>query len=380
MQKQKSDWNVSKKIAITVGVLYLVIHYWDDLVHGISSFLDAASPLFLGAVIAYVVNILMQFYEKYYMQICKWSVIRKYQKIFCMTLAFLSVFLVLAVLWQIICPVLLDCIIVFAEKLPQTLDSLSEWLTKNSPECCFLLEKAGFMNGGNMDWEQLLTRISIAYLQPVNGMMESVVDLCTGIISGLLVLFLAVIFSIYLLLRKEKISRDIRHFLCLKIGKRGRKHVWYFLEIVNHSFRHFIIGQFVEAVILGALCMIGMAVFQFPYAGMIGSLVGVTALIPLAGAYVGAGIGALMIYTESPVQALLFLLFLVVLQQIEGNIIYPKVVGTSLGLPGIWVLASVIVGGSLWGILGMFLSVPLAASVYQMIQDYMKKNKNEKFL
>ena len=142
---------------------------------------------------------------------------------------------------------------------------------------------------------------------------------------------------------------------------------------MNGCFRRFLVGQCTEAVILGLLCMAGMLLFRFPYATMVGALIGFTALIPVAGAYIGAGVGAFMIFTVSPVKALLFLVFIVVLQQLEGNLIYPKVVGSSIGLPGIWVLAAVTVGGGILGIFGMLLAVPLAAACYQMVREDVRK-------
>ena len=141
----------------------------------------------------------------------------------------------------------------------------------------------------------------------------------------------------------------------------------------GRRFRRFLVGQCTEAVILGLLCMAGMLLFRFPYATMVGALIGFTALIPVAGAYIGAGVGAFMIFTVSPVKALLFLVFIVVLQQLEGNLIYPKVVGSSIGLPGIWVLAAVTVGGGILGIFGMLLAVPLAAACYQMVREDVRK-------
>ena len=146
------------------------------------------------------------------------------------------------------------------------------------------------------------------------------------------------------------------------------------LGIFDDCFRKYLVGQCTEAVILGALCALGMMIFKFPYAVMIGTLIGFTALIPVAGAYIGAAVGAIMILTVSPVQSLLFLVFIVVLQQIEGNLIYPKVVGSSLGLPALWVLAAVTIGGGVMGIPGMLLGVPISAALYRLIkQDVLKK-------
>ena len=141
------------------------------------------------------------------------------------------------------------------------------------------------------------------------------------------------------------------------------------LKVLNDCFHRYVVGQCVEAVIIGVLCMIGMFIFRFPYATMIGTLVGFTALVPIAGAYIGAVVGAFMILTVSPLQAVLFVVYLTVLQQLEGNLIYPRVVGTSLGLPGMWVLAAVTVGGGLYGILGMLIGVPLAAAAYRLLKE-----------
>lgn len=149
------------------------------------------------------------------------------------------------------------------------------------------------------------------------------------------------------------------------------------MGVFNDAFHSFIVGQCMEAVILGCLCVVGMWILRFPYATMIGCLVGFTALIPVAGAYIGAIVGGFMIFTVSPFKALLFLVFIVVLQQLEGNLIYPKVVGASIGLPGIWVLAAVTVGGGVLGIGGMLLGVPLAAGLYQLIRSDVGTRKKQ---
>lgn len=150
--------------------------------------------------------------------------------------------------------------------------------------------------------------------------------------------------------------------------------ITYVLSIMNDCFRKYIVGQCTEAVILGLLCIIGMLILQLPYATMIGALIALTALIPVAGAYIGAVVGAFMILTVSPIKALFFLIFLVVLQQLEGNIIYPKVVGSSLGLPGIWVLAAITVGGGIMGIFGMLIGVPIVAAIYRIVKNDVNKS------
>ena len=152
--------------------------------------------------------------------------------------------------------------------------------------------------------------------------------------------------------------------------------ILHFFDVLNSSFRNYVVGQCTEAIILGLLCIIGMAIFQFPYAMMVGPLIGFTALIPVAGAYIGAAVGCVMILTVSPIKALLFLVFIVILQQLEGNIIYPKVVGSSLGLPAMWVLAAVTIGGGLMGVLGMLLGVPVVATIYRLVCEDMEKRES----
>ena len=152
----------------------------------------------------------------------------------------------------------------------------------------------------------------------------------------------------------------------------------YVLGVLDDCFHRYVVGQCIEAVILGSLCMLGMLLFGFPYATMVGALVGATALIPIAGAYIGAGVGAILILTVSPVEAILFLLFIIILQQIEGNLIYPRVVGTKLGLPALWVLAAITVGGNVMGIGGMLLAVPLTTAIYRLVRADVQKRELKK--
>jgi len=162
-------------------------------------------------------------------------------------------------------------------------------------------------------------------------------------------------------------------------SKNLKEKITYVTETLDNSFHNFIVGQCIEAVILGALCTIGMMILRLPYATMIGCLVGFTALIPVVGAFIGATVGAFMIFTISPIQALIFIIFLLILQQLEGNIIYPRVVGASVGLPGLWVLVAVTIGGGILGIGGMLLAVPIFAAIYKLLEnDIEKKQKGKK--
>ena len=208
--------------------------------------------------------------------------------------------------------------------------------------------------------------------------MGSVLSLVSATVSTAFTAVVSIIFSIYLLLGKEKLGRQISLVMKTYLKPAWYSHLVYFLETLHSCFRRFVVGQCTEAVILGLLCMGGMMLLRFPYASMVGALIGFTALIPVAGAYIGAGVGAFMIFTVSPFQSLFFLIFIAILQQLEGNLIYPKVVGSSIGLPGIWVLAAVTVGGGLFGLLGVLLSVPAASVLYTLLKRDVHRRLEEK--
>lgn len=224
-----------------------------------------------------------------------------------------------------------------------------------------------------IDWQAKMAELLSVLASGVGGVAQAAVGAVTATISVIAQFVIGLIFAIYLLIGKESLisqcSRLMEHYLKPSWNEKVR----YVAGIFNDSFHRFIVGQCIEAVVLGLLCILGMSILRLPYAMMIGTLIGFTALIPVAGAYIGAGVGAFMILTVSPVQALIFLLFIVVLQQLEGNLIYPKVVGSSIGLPGVWVLAAVTIGGGVMGISGMLLGVPTAAALYRLIRNDLNK-------
>ena len=187
--------------------------------------------------------------------------------------------------------------------------------------------------------------------------------------------FIGLTFAIYILAGKEKLKRQGFRLMRAWLPRRLGEVLIHVFSVCNQTFRHFIAGQATEAIILGSLCMVGMAILRIPYAPMIGALVGVTALIPVLGAFVGTIIGAIMILTVDPFKALVFVIFLLILQQVEGNLIYPKVAGAKINLPAMWVLAAVTVGGNLAGPLGMLLGVPAASAAYALLREATEKRE-----
>lgn len=370
----KIGWGSCVKLAVTILFLFIIIHYWDLFFSVLYLLLGASIPLMIGFAAAYIVNILMSVYERWYTRLIHRSTLLRFRRFLCMSLSFLSVGLVALLLWNMIIPVLLDCLYTLADQLPQILEDLTLWLRTNSGLCCKFLEKLGFMEDDTINWEEMVTSVIESMFLSASTTMQSLMSVIIAIITTAVTFILALAFAVYILMRKERLKCDCRRLMEKKLEQTSIERIFYILDVINHAFRSFIIGQCIEAVILGLLCIAGMWILKLPYPVMIGCLVGFTALIPLGGAYIGAVVGSLMIFAISPWKALLFLLFLTILQQIEGNLIYPRVVGSSMGLPGIWVLAAVIIGGSLAGILGMLIAVPSAAAIYRLFHEWLDRD------
>ena len=203
--------------------------------------------------------------------------------------------------------------------------------------------------------------------------LNSAVGIATSAFGVIAKVVIGLIFALYLLFGKEKLSAQGLKILRAYLKPEQKDTVLYVLRTIHEAFSNFIVGQCTEAVILGVLCTLGMTVLGLPYAVMTGTIIGVSALIPVVGAYIGGALGAFMIFTVDPAQTLVFLIFLVVLQQLEGNIIYPRVVGNSIGLPGLWVLAAVTIGGGVMGVGGMLIGVPLSAALYKLFANHVNR-------
>lgn len=208
----------------------------------------------------------------------------------------------------------------------------------------------------------------------IPNVLTSSISIVSSIVSGISTFFIAFIFDIYILIDKEKLQKQVTKILYAYVSKEKADKIANVGNVASNTFKKFFTVQCLEASILGTLCMIGMLILRIPYAVPIGVLIGVTALIPVVGAFIGIIVGAILIVDAQPVKVLVFVVFVLILQQIEGNLIYPRVVGSSVGLPGMWVLFAVTVGGSLGGILGMLLGVPVATVIYTII----KKDVNKK--
>ena len=371
----KLDVKTCLRAGVTIFLLYLCIHYWPSVARMGSLLLSAAMPLLLGAVMAYLVNILMTFYEHRLFGRAASGAGLKLKRPLCMALAFATLLIIVVLLLVLVIPELVSCIRVIAAGVPGVVADFTKWCEEQG-----ILPETIADSLAQIDWKSRMTDIVKVLTAGVGSAANAIVNTVTSVVSGFVTFFMALIFSIYLLLGKEKLGRQLQKIMERYLKDGWNKKIRYVVGVVNDCFHRYIVGQCTEAVILGVLCMLGMLLIRLPYATMIGALIGFTALIPVAGAYIGAIVGAFMILTVSPVKALIFLVFIVILQQLEGNLIYPKVVGSSLGLPALWVLAAVTVGGGVLGVPGMLLGVPLSAAVYRLIRNdvYGTEEKAEK--
>ena len=357
----KLDWKTCWKVGLSLFLLYLCIRFWPAVSGLLTTLVGAAAPLLLGCIIAYVVNLLMKAYERWYFPRTGRSRLIKSRRPLCMLAAFITVAAILTIVIILIVPQLVSCIKLLIADIPAAADYVIAQLDKLafvSDDLVTALE--------SIDWKSRLNDL----IAGIGSVVDMMMGLLLSVFDGVVTTVFAIIFAVYILSSKEKLSRQFDRLLYHGLRSRFYDGVLYVLNVLNDCFRKYIVGQCTEAVILGTLCTVGMLIFGFPYATMIGALIAFTALIPVAGAYIGAGVGAFIILMVSPIKALWFLIFILILQQIEGNIIYPKVVGSSLGLPALWVLAAVTIGGGIFGIPGMLLGVPLAAAVYRILREH----------
>ncbi len=360
----KLSWKDCLKIGVSIFVLYLCIHLWPRAVSLAGTVIGAASPLILGACIAYVVNILMRFYEAHWFPASKNAGLIGSRRVACLLLAYLTLAAVVVLIVALIVPQLVSCVQILLSEIPGAMTKAVAFI-----ESLDIVPQDLIAPLLKVDWQSKLLGILSTLTSGVTNVMGAVISTVSSVFSALVTGLLALIFSIYILLERETLKAQFGKILRRFLSPKWQGRYCYVIHTVDDCFHRYIVGQCLEAVIIGVLCALGMGLLRLPYATMVGALVGFTALIPVAGAYIGAGVGAFMILTVDPLQALIFLVFLVILQQLEGNLIYPKVVGSSLGLPGIWVLAAVTVGGGILGIGGMLLGVPLAAAAYRILRD-----------
>lgn len=363
MEEKKIDL---KKYIILIT--YAIIGLWivlnlNTVGNIINCIIKVIFPFLLGGSIAFILNIPMSFFEKKMFKIKNKKVLRTIAIIF----AILVIVLVIAIVITLIVPRIIEVINLLIENMPYYAEKINNILEETDIE---LLDMKNF----NIDVESMKEQI----VNQIPNLLNFSIAIVTNTISAISNIFIAIIFAIYILIDKERLNIQIRKLLNTYIENKRAEKIIKIGKEANNVFKKFFTVQCLEATILGTLCIIVMLILRIPYAIPIGVLIGVTALIPVVGAFIGIIVGAILIVSVNPLKVVTFIISIIIIQQIEGNVIYPKVVGNSVGLPGIWVLVAVTIGGSIGGILGMLLGVPIATTIYNLLKEQIRKTEGVK--
>ncbi len=366
-RKKLSKWIIATVAACIL--IFLGVQNIRLLAGALSWLVGLVMPLLVGLGFALIVNVPMRFFETHlWPRTTKMTVIRLRQPVAYLISVLLILGILVGIVWLVI-PALGDAVMLIVQSLIEFANKLSTMefqVWEESALGSLLL---------NLDWDSAIATLQSWLAEQGGNIMNTVVGTLSSLVGGLMDLFVAVVFSVYVLFNKKRLKtlavRLVRAWLPKNFG------AWliHATAVASANLRSFISGQTLEALILGGLCIIGMLLLGIPYAPMVGALVGVTALVPVVGGLVGALVGAFVILTVNPLKALIFVIFLVILQQLEGNIIYPRVMGSRVNLPAMWILAAVTVGGGVGGPLGMLLAVPVASTVYTLAREATEKRE-----
>lgn len=334
---------------------------------GLGAVLSALQPFIIGAAVAYVLNLLMVKLERIYFPKSDSALVHKTRRPVSLLLSVGIILAVFSLVSYFVASELASAITAIGDGII----AVSDWLKGYVSEDSYFY---AVLNGEPGAWSTYLQDL-INALGGTDDVTTSITVLGTNIATGTLNAVVAFVFALYVLMDKENVLAGLHKACRWAVPDRFYPGFMHVGRVANTCFGRFVYGQCIEACILGTLCGVGLALFGFPYAAPIGLIVGCTSIVPMIGAWVGGIFGAVMIFSVSPQQTVMFVVFLLVLQQIESNLIYPKVVGTAVNVPGIWVLASVFVGGSLFGVVGILCAVPVVSTVLTLIGDKKDEDK-----
>ena len=369
-----------KRILLLVAcaiILYWGLNNLSTLGKLLGSFFSLFSPLLIGVGIAYVMNLLLKAIERLWDMALKkapelWRV--KLKRPICLTATILLFLGIIFAIFFILIPRLEEAGSTLIANVPGYITQIQNWWESLVD---FAAEHGVTLPELSMNVEDATKFISKILSSDSGNVVNTTIDITTSILGALVNILLALVFSVYMLAQKETLISQSRRLLLAALPRKAGQRTMHILKLTNNAFSSFVTGQVTEAFILGSLCCIGMLILRLPYALPVSVIISFTSLIPIFGAWIGAATGAFLIVFVSPIKALTFLIFLLILQQVEGNLIYPKVVGKSVGLPGLWVLAAVTIGGGIFGMLGMLLGVPICSVIYALVQDFIRSQPAE---
>ena len=372
---KKTIRNILLMAAAVIAVWWLVNHF-DLLLRILNAILSILSPILIGLILAFILNLLLnpleRLWNRLFLKESSKPIVKKLRRPICLLLSFLIVLGVIFAVCFVVIPRLGSTVVDMVNTISdyvKTLDVRYDDLRVSLEQYAITLPEI------DLGKNDLLTKLTDLLAKGGSALLNTTISVTTSVLSAVVNLLMGVVFSVYILAQKETLGRQIKRVLYALFPEKRVTPFLAFLGRVSRTFSQFVTGQTIEAVILGTLVFLGMLILRLPYALVIAVLVGVTALIPILGSWIGAIVGALLILPVSFMQAIWFVVFLIVLQQIEGNLIYPHVVGKSVGLPGIWVFFAVIVGSGLGGIAGMLLGVPVCAVIYDETRRAIRKRE-----
>lgn len=355
---------------IVFTALVIVCLWKHEMVFDILGFVfGILFPFILGGAIAFVLNVPMSFIERHLFpeeRREKSKGMKKLARSVSMLIVLFAVIAVIGLVMFVVLPQLASTFAGLGKSIQAFIPQVQEWadqLFHNNDEIM------NWVNSLEFDWNKIMNAVIDFFRNGAGSVLNSTLTAARSIVSGLTTFFISFVFAVYILLQKEKLSVQAKKVL-FAFARKGRAEATLeVLALTYNTFSSFLTGQCVEAVILGSMFVVTMTILKLPYALLVGILIAFTALIPIFGAFIGCVVGAFLIFMVDPVKALIFIVMFLVLQQIEGNLIYPHVVGSSVGLPSIWVLAAVTIGGNLLGIVGMLIFIPLVSVVYALFRE-----------
>lgn len=380
---KKNIINICKIVAFGV-VLYWILENLTMLGGALGVLINILSPFIAGAAIAFIVNIPMTIFEtkifvnrskKNKKVVVKEQKVSKLKRAISITLSILIIVLVIVGAVFLVIPELIDVITQIINLLPGLITDTRDFINQMIID---YPDVEGILRNVQSNLESFNTEIIRELTSFGTRLVTSSFGLISSTVSAIFDAVIAIIFAIYILIGKEKIVIQLKRILYAFFKEKTADKICEIAELSRNAFNNFITGQFTECMILGLLCAIGMLILQIPYAATIGIIVAITAFIPIVGAFIGGLIGVVLLLPISLTKAVIFLIFFIILQQIESNVIYPRVVGSSVGVPGILVLVAISVGGTLGGAIGMVVSLPITSVLYALLRASTNKRLKEK--
>lgn len=358
----------------------LIVQHFDLVLSIIDKIIDIIFPFLVGCGMAYIWSLFQNPIEKIIFPRSKKKFLQKLRRPLSIIVSLLVLLGIIVLILYLVLPQIYNSIVVIAESAPLLAENLRTWFLDVTSGLNWAEGIRENVRNLSIDWEELAKTIGDALQNSAGGILGSALNIIENTVGFFVAAFTAIVFAIYLLFLKEKLIHQSKRVGKAYLPEKHWQRVRYVLSVLNETFSKFFKGQVLDAFVVGALLFIAMLIFRMPYAVTISVVVMVTALIPMIGAFIGGAVGFLMIAVTDFRQAVIFLIILIVIQQLEGDLIYPKIVGDSVGLPGIWVFSAVIVGGAIAGPLGMIIAVPLLASIYKIFRKNVNKRLSEREL